>query len=135
MPIVIVARYSIVCLAIMIRYNAYYTRRYTDSDCLREHVRLFVVLQKVQMQLWLTITNNGDNVLSRVRLLLNLANQNNVDTPKHNNESLAIRIFHWLMCRYITTPNQCRRRMVVIEREEKTRHVRSPTRWPLKICG
>ena len=87
MPIVIVARYSIVCLAIMIRYNAYYTRRYTDSDCLREHVRLFVVLQKVQMQLWLTITNNGDNVLSRVRLLLNLANQNNVDTPKHNNMS------------------------------------------------
>lgn len=91
MPIVIVARYSIACLAIMIRYNACYTRRYTDSDCLLESTFVYLHrsagLQKIQMQLWLTITNNGDNVFFRVRLLLKLANQKNVDTPKYNNMS------------------------------------------------
>ena len=36
----------------------------------------------------MTITNNDDTVLSGVRLPLNLANQNNVGIPRHNNMSL-----------------------------------------------
>ena len=35
------------------------------------------------------ITNSGDNILSGVRLPLNLVNQNNVGIPRHNNMSLS----------------------------------------------
>lgn len=35
----------------------------------------------------MTITNNGDYVLCGVGLLLNLANQNNIDIKRHNNMS------------------------------------------------
>lgn len=41
------------------------------------------------MQFRLTITNNGKNILSAVRLSLDLANRNNVDIPRYNNISLS----------------------------------------------
>lgn len=41
------------------------------------------------MQLRLTIINNGKNILSAVRLPLDLANRNNVDIPRYNNISLS----------------------------------------------
>lgn len=41
------------------------------------------------MQFRLTITNNGKNILSAVRLSLDLANQNNVDIPRYNNINLS----------------------------------------------
>lgn len=41
------------------------------------------------MQFRLTITNNDKNILSAVRLSLDLANRNNVDIPRYNNISLS----------------------------------------------
>ena len=91
----------------MIRYDD----RYTDplycstillhyTDCSRQHVRLFISTGGLT-KLWLTITNTGDNVLSGVCLLLNLANQSNVDTPGHNNMSrsdLDLPLAHVPLC-------------------------------------
>ena len=54
-------------------------------------VQLYIHCSTVWLaiMLRLTITNNSDNILSGVRLPLNLTNQNNVDTPTYNNMSLS----------------------------------------------